>query len=88
MDNNNITQTLKWEEDTKFELSGTEFSQMHNTLKMIVESPLYQQELQKAKLVAGIGQMFELSSRKLQEGYKDGRVVVVEPDSPEVHQMD
>lgn len=74
-------QHLKWETDTKFEFIGTEFSQLHNSLKMIVESPQYQEDLKKAQQIVALGQLYELTTKKVHEAHKDGRAVII--DAPE-----
>lgn len=69
---------LKWEDSTEFTFKGQEFSQLHNTLKFIIESPLYAEQLEKARQVTAIGQLFELSTKKLNEGITSGIVVETE----------
>lgn len=73
-----VPQQIKWEPETEFKINGTEFSQLHNTLKFIIESPSYKMDLEKARSVIGIGQMFELTSKKLHEAITEGKATVIE----------
>lgn len=84
---------LHWEPTDVFTLDGTEFSILHNGLQAIMNSPVYQEHFQIAKNVAVIGQLFEMSSKKLQDGITAGTVkevadVVPESSSVIGHEMD
>lgn len=72
---------LKWAPEDSFNFNGTDFSILHNGLQAVMNSPVYQEHLAIAKNVASIGQLFELTSKKLQEGIDAGFVKTIE-DTP------
>ena len=84
--------SLKWEPTDSFTFNGHDFAILHNTLQNIINSPAYAEQLQLAKNTIAIGQLYELSSKKLQEGIESGIVVPMTPPEPvsdtETHIMD
>lgn len=65
---------LTWDENSQFVFKGPEFGQLHNSLQAIIASPIYQEHLAIAKQTTAIGQLYELTSKKLQEGIDNGVV--------------
>ena len=64
----------KWEPTDEFILTGTEFSNLYNTLNSIVNADVFQEEMRKAQQTFAIAEMYKLMLGKLVENQEKGIV--------------
>lgn len=75
---------LAWEPETLFSLDGNQFSQLHNSLKFIVETETFKQKLEEARIITAIGQMYDMSNSVLNKGIESGIVTKEEVNNSPV----
>ena len=75
---------LVWEPETLFSLDGNQFSQLHNSLKFIVETETFKQKLEEARIITAIGQMYDMSNSVLNKGIESGIVTKEEVNNSPV----
>lgn len=65
---------LKWSPEDRFYFSGNEFGNLINTLKNVCESPVFIEELMKAKQTIAIASANEILNKKVNSCLASGQI--------------